>query len=67
LLDMPASSPSIRTLRRAIAVMGSPENLAFALDCPLEELRSWLGGVATPTRAFIAALAIVAKGRPSST
>jgi hypothetical protein len=60
---MSANSPSIRTLHRAIAVLGSREKLALALECPVEQLESWLGGVETPTRAFIAALAIVAQGR----
>jgi DNA-binding transcriptional regulator YiaG len=60
---MHADSPSIRTLHRAIAVLGSSEQLAIALDCPLAQLQSWLRGSETPTRAFIAALAIVAQGR----
>jgi hypothetical protein len=61
--DMETDSPSIRTLHRAIAMLGSPAELALALDCSLEQLQSWLDGVETPTRAFIAALAIVAQGR----
>ena len=61
--DMETDSPSIRTLQRAVEMLGSPAELARALDCSLEQLQSWLDGVETPTRAFIAALAIVAQGR----
>ena len=63
---METDSPTTRTLHRAMAMLGSPESLARALDCSVDELRSWLNGVETPTRAFIAALAIVAKGRPEA-
>jgi hypothetical protein len=63
---MEADSPSIRTLHRAIEMLGSADELALALDCSPEQLHSWLDGAETPTRAFIAALAIVAQGRPQS-
>jgi DNA-binding transcriptional regulator YiaG len=60
---METDSPSIRTLHRAMDMVGSRAKLARALDCSVDELQSWLDGAETPTRAFIAALAIVAKGR----
>jgi hypothetical protein len=63
---MERDSPSIRTLHRAMAMLGSPDQLALALDCSVDELQSWLDGAETPTRAFIAALAIVAQGRPKA-
>jgi DNA-binding transcriptional regulator YiaG len=62
---MDSDTPSIRTLRRALVMLGSPEKLARALKCPVVRLQSWLAGAETPTTsAFILALAIVAKGRP---
>ena len=61
---MENDTPGTRTLHRALAMLGSPEKLAAALDCPLERLQSWLSGTEPPTSAFILALAIVARGRP---
>jgi hypothetical protein len=58
---MGKDTASIRTLRRALATLGSKERLAEALNCSLSELVAWLSGEApAPHAAFIAALDIVA-------
>ena len=58
---MGKDTASIRTLRRALATLGSEERLAEALGCSLFDLVDWLSGAApAPHAAFIAALDIVA-------
>ena len=53
----------IRTLRRALATIGSEEHLAAALNCSPLELVRWLSGEKpAPSAVFIAALDIVASG-----
>jgi DNA-binding transcriptional regulator YiaG len=55
---------SIRTLRRALATLGSEERLAAALEVSLLDLSSWLSGErVAPSPVFIKALDIVAKTR----
>ena len=50
-----------RTLRRALATIGSEERLAAALNCSPLELVRWLSGEKpAPSEVFIAALDIVA-------
>jgi hypothetical protein len=52
---------SIRTLRRALATIGSEERLAAALGCSPIDLMRWLAGLQpAPSEVFIAALDIVA-------
>jgi hypothetical protein len=52
---------TIRTLRRALATIGSEERLAAALNCSPLELVRWLSGEKpAPGEIFIAALDIVA-------
>jgi len=52
---------TIRTLRRALATIGSEERLAAALNCSPLDLMRWLTGEkAAPGEVFIAALDIVA-------
>ena len=51
----------MRTLRRALATLGSEERLAAELGCSLLDLVKWLSGEQpAPDAAFIAALDIVA-------
>jgi len=53
---------SIRTLRRALATLGSEERLAAELQVSLVELSSWLSGErVAPSEVFIKALDIVAR------
>ncbi|HUQ75154.1 MAG TPA: hypothetical protein VM183_10540 [Burkholderiales bacterium] len=55
---------SIRTLRRALATVGSEEQLAAELNVSLVDLSSWLSGERlAPNEVFIVALDIVAKTR----
>ena len=55
---------SIRTLRRALATVGSEERLAAELHVSLVDLSSWLSGERiAPSDVFIKALDIVAKTR----
>jgi hypothetical protein len=55
---------SIRTLRRALATLGSEERLAAELQVSLVELSSWLSGErVAPSEVFIKALDIVARTR----
>jgi len=52
---------TIRTLRRALATIGSEERLAAALNCSPLDLMRWLTGEKpAPSDVFIAALDIVA-------
>jgi hypothetical protein len=58
---MGKDTASIRTLRRALATIGSEERLAAELSCSLRDLVIWLSGEKpAPSPAFIAALDIVA-------
>jgi len=55
---------SIRTLRRALATVGSEERLAAELHVSLIDLSSWLSGERiAPNEVFIEALDIVARTR----
>ena len=55
---------SVRTLRRALATVGSEERLAAELQVSLVELSSWLSGERiAPSEVFIKALDIVARTR----
>ena len=60
----PQDTASIRTLRRALATVGSEERLAAELHVSLIDLSAWLSGERiAPSEVFIAALDIVAKTR----
>lgn len=55
---------SIRTLRRALATVGSEERLAAELNVSVVDLASWLSGERiAPSDVFIKALDIVARTR----
>jgi len=56
---------SIRTLRRALATLGSEERLAAELQVSVLDVSSWLSGErVAPSEVFIKALDIVARTRP---
>lgn len=58
---MGKDTATIRTLRRALATIGSEERLAAALNCSPLELVRWLSGERpAPSEVFMAALDIVA-------
>ena len=58
---MGKDTATTRTLRRALATIGSEERLAAALSCSPLELVRWLSGEKpAPSEVFIAALDIVA-------
>ncbi|TMG79761.1 MAG: helix-turn-helix domain-containing protein [Betaproteobacteria bacterium] len=58
---MGKDTATTRTLRRALATIGSEERLAAALNCSPLELVRWLSGEKpAPSEVFIAALDIVA-------
>ena len=65
---MGKDTATTRTLRRALATIGSEERLAAALNCSPLELVRWLSGEKpAPSEVFIAALDIVASlGRACS-
>ena len=55
---------SIRTLRRALATVGSEERLAAELHVSVVDLSSWLSGERiAPSEVFVKALDIVARTR----
>ena len=55
---------SIRTLRRALATLGSEERLAAELQVSVVDVASWLSGERiAPSDVFIKALDIVARTR----
>lgn len=55
---------SLRTLRRALATVGSEERLAAALEVSVIDVSSWLSGErVAPAEVFIKALDIVARTR----
>ena len=61
--DVGKDTASIRTLRRALATIGSEERLAAELGVSPLQLVSWLAGEKpAPSEVFIAALDIVASG-----
>ena len=56
----------LRTLNRALEIVGSKERLAIVLDVPAPDLERYLAGeTALPHEVFIEALEIVAGGRPA--
>jgi DNA-binding transcriptional regulator YiaG len=62
--DMQKDTASIRTLRRALATVGSEERLAAELGVSVVDLSSWLSGErVAPSTVFMKALDIVAKTR----
>ena len=61
---MQKDTASIRTLRRALATVGSEERLAAELGVSLVDLSSWLAGEqVAPSPVFMKALDIVARTR----
>jgi len=57
-----SDTASIRTLRRALATLGSEERLAAELQVSVLDVSSWLSGERiAPGEVFIAALDIVAR------
>jgi hypothetical protein len=62
--DMQKDTASIRTLRRALATVGSEERLAAELGVSVVDLSSWLSGErVAPSDVFMKALDIVARTR----
>jgi hypothetical protein len=58
---------SLRTLRRALATLGSEERLAAELQVSVLDVSSWLSGERiAPGEVFIKALDIVARTRPGA-
>ena len=58
---------SIRTLRRALATLGSEERLAAELQVSVVDVASWLSGERiAPGEVFIKALDIVARTHPGA-
>ena len=58
-----ADTPTLRTLRRAVEVVGSPEALAEALHVSPEVVSAWLlGQLALPNDAYLRALDLVSQG-----
>ena len=53
-------NPHVRSLKRAIEILGSKTRLATALEISEEELDGYLAGKPMPTEMFIEALDIVA-------
>lgn len=56
-------NPHVRSLQRAIEILGSKTRLATALEISEEELDGYLAGKPMPTEMFIEALDIVAHGK----
>jgi DNA-binding transcriptional regulator YdaS (Cro superfamily) len=53
-----------KTVREALAIVGSEEALALRLKVTRTELRQWIdGGADVPTRAFLEAVDIVVQAR----
>ena len=58
-----SDTPKVRTLRRAVEVVGSPEALAEALEVSPEIVDAWLlGQQAPPNEAYMRALDLVSQG-----
>jgi DNA-binding transcriptional regulator YiaG len=56
-------NPKVRTLRRAVEVVGTPEALAEALDVSPELVSAWLLGQKAPSNdAYMRALDLVSQG-----
>jgi hypothetical protein len=56
-------TPQVRTLQRALEIIGSEHELAAKLNVALSQLAEWLRGECdVPAKAFFAALDIVARG-----
>jgi len=56
--------PIIHTLRKALGVLGSREELAQYLNVSLDDLSRWLKGEsAPPPRPYLAAIDLVESGR----
>ena len=63
-MKKPQDTASIRTLRRALATVGSEERLAAELQVSVVDVASWLSGErVAPSEVFIKALDIVARTR----
>ena len=63
-MKKPQDTASIRTLRRALATLGSEERLAAELQVSVVDVASWLSGERiAPGEVFIKALDIVARTR----
>ena len=61
--EQKADTPKLRTLRRAVEVVGSPEALAEALDVSPEMISAWLlGQQGLPNDAYLRALDVVSQG-----
>ena len=56
-------NPHVRSLKRAIEILGSKTRLATALEISEEELDGYLAGKPMPTEMFIEALDIVAHAK----
>jgi len=56
-------NPHVRSLKRAIEILGSKTRLATALEISEEELERYLTGKPMPTEMFIETLDIVAHGK----
>lgn len=56
-------NPHVRSLKRAIEILGSKTRLATALEISEEELDGYLAGKPMPTEMFIEALDIIAHGK----
>lgn len=56
-------NPHVRSLKRAVEILGSKTRLATALEISEEELETYLGGKPMPTEMFIETLDIVAHGK----
>jgi hypothetical protein len=56
-------NPHVRSLKRALEILGSKTRLATALEITEEELDVYLGGKPMPTEMFIETLDIVAQGK----
>ncbi len=56
-------NPHVRSLKRAIEILGSKTRLATALEISEEELDGYLAGTPMPTEMFIETLDIVAHGK----
>lgn len=56
-------TPQVRTLHRALEIIGDEQKLAAVLGVALTQLAEWLRGECdVPAKAFFAALDIVARG-----
>ena len=56
-------NPHVRSLKRAVEILGSKTRLATALEISEEELETYLGGKPMPTEIFFETLDIVAHGK----